>query len=155
MTTPGRTAPKAFLAISCVAALLIAISIPAATAAPGRGTARLQVPSQLDAAHFAEPLVAAGPTTTVEDQELLHAVAAYERRLEPDDFTSLSRFLSAHPQSAWRVALLTNLGLSYLHYGYFSRAARGLGSSLARRQGSDRAQAEGTGRSPNRREGKP
>src|SRR5262249_50734567 len=24
--------------------------------------------------------------------------------------------------SAWRVALLTNLGLSYYHYGYFSRA---------------------------------
>jgi RHS repeat-associated protein len=80
------------------------------------------VPSQLDAAHFAEPLIAAGPTTPAEDQELLQAIAAYERRLASDDFTSLTGFLAAHPQSAWRVALLTNLGLSYLHYGYFSRA---------------------------------
>jgi hypothetical protein len=74
------------------------------------------------AAHFAEPLIATGVTTAAEDQELLQAVRAYEHRAAPDDFTSLTGFLSAHPQSAWRVALLTNLGLSYLHYGYFSRA---------------------------------
>jgi len=78
--------------------------------------------NQLGAAHFAEPLIATGPAQPIEDQELLQAVGAYERRAQPDDFTSLARFLSAHPQSAWRVALLTNLGISYLHYGYFSRA---------------------------------
>ena len=70
MTIPGRAPPKAILAISCLAVLLIAISIPAATAPPGREAARVQVPSQLDAPHFAEPLVAAGPTAAVEEQEL-------------------------------------------------------------------------------------
>jgi hypothetical protein len=67
MTIPGRAPPKAILAISCLAALLIAISIPAATAPPGREAAGVQVPSQLDAAHFAEPLVAAGPTAAIEE----------------------------------------------------------------------------------------
>jgi YD repeat-containing protein len=80
------------------------------------------VAGKLAAAHFPEPLVTTGPTTQAEDRALLRAVAAYERRTNPEDFTSLNRFLSAHPHSGWRAALLTNLGLSYLHYGYFSRA---------------------------------
>jgi hypothetical protein len=66
--------------------------------------------------------VATGPTTQAEDRALLRAVAAYEHRSNPEDFGSLTRFLSVHPHSPWRTALLTDLGLSYLHYGYFSRA---------------------------------
>jgi hypothetical protein len=66
--------------------------------------------------------VAIGPTTQAEDRALLRAVAAYEHRSNPEDFGSLTRFLSVHPHSPWRTALLTDLGLSYLHYGYFSRA---------------------------------
>jgi hypothetical protein len=66
--------------------------------------------------------VAIGPTTQAEDRALLRAVAAHEHRSNPEDFGSLTRFLSVHPHSPWRTALLTDLGLSYLHYGYFSRA---------------------------------
>src|SRR5215831_16518285 len=115
----GRSPASQILrAICCSAALLLGIVMPVA-AGPGVTSPIL---NQLGAAHFAEPLIATGPAQPIEDQELLQAVGAYERRAQPDDFTSLARFLSAHPQSAWRVALLTNLGISYLHYGYFSRA---------------------------------
>ena len=71
---------------------------------------------------FVEPLVATKPTTQKEDRELRRAVALYQRRSNPDDFRSITTYLSAHPNSGWRAALLTNLGLTYLHYGYFSRA---------------------------------
>src|SRR4029077_11649423 len=37
-------------------------------------------------------------------------------------------FLADHPQSGWRVALLTNLGFAYLHNVYFSRAVEAWGS---------------------------
>jgi hypothetical protein len=86
---------------------------------PGTGPS---ITTRLAAAHLAEPLVKTAPTTQGEDRALLQAVAAYEHRTDNDDFTSLTRFLSAHPHSGWRPAVLTNLGLLYLRYGYFSRA---------------------------------
>jgi hypothetical protein len=83
---------------------------------------RMLVAEELAAAHFPEPLVATGPTTAADDRALQRAVAAYEHRVNSEDFRSLTRFLSSHPHSGWWTALLTNLGLNYLHYGYFSRA---------------------------------
>ena len=32
----------------------------------------------------------------------------------------LQEFLDNHPHPGWRIALLTNLGLSYFNYGYFA-----------------------------------
>jgi YD repeat-containing protein len=78
--------------------------------------------ARFQAAHFAEPLVPIGPTSASEDNALADAVAAYERRVRADDVSSLIAFLVAHPKSGWVSALQTNIGLSYLHYGYFSRA---------------------------------
>ena len=80
------------------------------------------VQARLAAGHFAEPLVATGPTYPAEDEALARAVAVYEKRARPDDFSSLTGFLRAYPSSAWRAAVLTDLGIDYLHYGYFSRA---------------------------------
>src|SRR5579859_5018086 len=74
------------------------------------------------AARFEEPLLATGPTSPEEDAALLGAIEAHERRASVDDFAALNAFLSDYPRSAWRIALLTNLGLSYYHYGYFSKA---------------------------------
>jgi RHS repeat-associated protein len=74
------------------------------------------------AAHGAEPLVATAPTTFAEDLALAKALKAYEQRANQDDFSSLTAFLSEYPHSGWAPALLTNLGLSYLHNGYFSGA---------------------------------
>ena len=109
----ARTQPAWLAILVWVAALVL---VPAACLAAG------DVSAVLRSAHFAEPLVATGPTTAADDQALAEAVAAYERRSRPDDLEALTGFLSAHPESGWAPALLTNLGLSYLHDGYFTRA---------------------------------
>jgi len=66
--------------------------------------------------------VATGPTTAEEDAALSKAISAHERRPKLDDFSALTEFLAAHPNSAWTTALQTNLGLQYLHYGHFTKA---------------------------------
>ena len=77
---------------------------------------------RLGRTQFEEPLVATGTTSAKEDEALLRALESYKQRATPDDFTAVNVFLSDYPKSGWRVALLTNLGLSYYHYGYFSKA---------------------------------
>lgn len=72
--------------------------------------------------HFAEPLIATGSHTGREDKELTKALEAFQNRSREDDFSAISSFLKEHPKSAWRVGLLTNLGLLNYHYGYFSQA---------------------------------
>ena len=81
-----------------------------------------QLSAAMRSAHFAEPLVATGPTTVVEDAALSRALSLYAQRQSPEDFSALTAFLADQPKSGWSSALYTNLGLSYLHYGYFSRA---------------------------------
>ena len=73
---------------------------------------------------FEEPLVATAPTSAQEDRELARSIEAYRTRTSPDDTTALTAFVSGHPGSPWRLALLTNIGLSDYHYGYFSRAIK-------------------------------
>ena len=68
------------------------------------------------------PSSQAHATTPDEDRALAEAIAAYGQPAAPDDLEVFQRFLTRYPQSGWRVALLTNLGLAYYHYGYFSRA---------------------------------
>jgi RHS repeat-associated protein len=85
-------------------------------------TPAAKVTEAIQAAHFPEPLVATAPTTPTEDEALLQALAGYNQRATPEDVSAITSFLSVHPHSGWATALLTNLGLSYLHYGYFSRA---------------------------------
>jgi RHS repeat-associated protein len=98
--------------------LCVLASIGGAHAAEDDGDLRLT----LRTAHFAEPLVATGPTTKDVDEALARAVSTYAQRKRPDDFSSLTEFLARHPRTGWTTALYANLGLSYLHYGYFSRA---------------------------------
>ena len=71
---------------------------------------------------FAEPLIPTKATSNAEDAALIDAISAYRGRKAPDDFSALITFLNNHPQSGWTAGLRTNLGLAYLHYGYFSRA---------------------------------
>jgi len=71
---------------------------------------------------FAERLIPTGPSQPADDADLAAALATYARQAQPDDLGALEAFLATHPASPWRVALLTNLGLTYYHYGYFSRA---------------------------------
>jgi RHS repeat-associated protein len=76
----------------------------------------------INARIFEEPLIATRDSSPAEDEALQVAIAAYEKRHMPDDFTELELYVSHNPESPWRVALLTDLGLAYYHYGYFSKA---------------------------------
>jgi RHS repeat-associated protein len=112
-------------AFSEMAALLAlaAILAPAFGAPqPASEKARTPVAARLAALHLPEPLVATGPTSPAEDAGLLVAARRYQDRANSDDYSALTGFLAAYPRSAWRVAVLTNLGISYRHNGYFSRA---------------------------------
>lgn len=73
-------------------------------------------------AHFAEPLIAMAPTAPAEDKALARALAHFDARRKPEDFSALTGFLARYPRSPWRVALLVNLGLEWKHYGFLSRA---------------------------------
>ncbi len=73
-----------------------------------------------------EPFVATGATTADEDAALHALLDQYQRSASapdgPRDLAAFERFLQDHPQSAWRMAVLTNLGLIHYREGYFSRA---------------------------------
>ena len=113
----------ALLRLSGLVILLLSIPLAdTARAAVGQAAAQAATVAGLAGAHLPEPLVATGPTSTAEDEALLRAVEIWGGRPNPDDFSALTGFLTTHPRSAWRVAVLTNLGIVYRHYGYFSRA---------------------------------
>lgn len=72
---------------------------------------------------FTEPLVpVGGEPTSAENAALATALLQFSQRTSPDDFTGLTDFLTRHPKSAWRAALLTGLGLEYYNTAYYSRA---------------------------------
>jgi RHS repeat-associated protein len=81
---------------------------------------------KLTASQFSEPFLATGPTTPREDEALSRTVERYRSRQVEDDFGSLTGYLADFPRSGWRVAILTNLGLSYYHDGYFAEAINAL-----------------------------
>jgi YD repeat-containing protein len=118
MKTPARSA---FVGALVGLAALLLLDVGSARAESDTFTT-VSAAETIHAAHLAEPLVRAAPTTPEDDLALARAVAAYERRAQPGDVASLTVFLSDHPQTGWAPAVLTNLGLLYLHEGYFSRA---------------------------------
>jgi len=72
---------------------------------------------------FEEPLVPVGGKTTATDNAALgQALVAFSKRTERDDFSALESFLTAHPTTPWRMALLTNLGWSYRQTGWYSKS---------------------------------
>src|SRR5437899_110387 len=83
-------------------------------ALPGRPQT---VVAAISSAQFEEPLVATIPTSRTEDEALVKALQAYKGQTSPDDFRVFHALLAEYPDSGWRVALLTNLGLAYYHYG--------------------------------------
>jgi|APLak6261658528_1056013.scaffolds.fasta_scaffold00207_1 RHS repeat-associated protein len=76
----------------------------------------------LSAVQFAEPLLATSSTGADEDAALLAAIQQYQARTSEDDYQALIHFLATYPNSGWRVALQTNLGISYYQAGRFSKA---------------------------------
>jgi RHS repeat-associated protein len=85
---------------------------------------------------FEEPLVPIGAEPgPAENAALVAALLAYANRSSPDDVSSLTGFLDAHPRSAWNAALLTNLGLEFYNTGYYSRALEAWNRAWALAQG--------------------
>lgn len=114
------------LSLSLAAAVgtfaLLVLSSPGMAQPVGVALSSTEVAAAVRSAHLAEPLFATAPTGSEEDGALVKALADYQKRAKADDVSSLTAFLARYPHSGWAPALLTNLGLSYLHYGYFSRA---------------------------------
>ena len=72
---------------------------------------------------FEEPLVPIGEEPTpAENTALTAALNDYSKRTSPDDFSSLTDFINTHPNSPWRAALLTDLGLEYYNSAHYSLA---------------------------------
>jgi RHS repeat-associated protein len=72
---------------------------------------------------FQEPLVpVGGEPSTAENADLAAALRGYAHRNGPDDFASLTQFLEKHPDTPWRTALLTDLGLEYYNTAHYSLA---------------------------------
>jgi RHS repeat-associated protein len=138
----GRQAPRLspLLRAWGLAAILACAAGAIASAFAAAGPSPDPARAQLAALHLPEPLVATGSTSAAEDAALLAAATHYRHRADPDDFSALTGFLSVYPHSAWRVAVLTNLGIDYRHYGYFSRALAAW--SAAWRDGRDAADRE-------------
>ncbi len=113
----GLSARAALLGRSFLSGVVLsglAMAVPALAAVPAADVTQ--------AAHFEEPLVPSAATSDAENAALLRALEAYRVQAAKDDFAPLTAFLTAYPKSAWRIALLADMGLLDYHYGYFSRA---------------------------------
>jgi RHS repeat-associated protein len=105
--------------LSGLALCCLSLVSPAAHAG---ATADVPAAAVTQAAHFEEPLLPSAATTGEENAALLQALDAYKTQPAKDDFSAFETFLDTHPKSAWRIALLADMGLLDYHYGYFSRA---------------------------------
>ncbi len=104
--------------------LPVGILLVAVSTADSPLTQSQPAPTDADIFHcraFAEPLVPIGGETTAEENAALHAVV--ERiRDGKGDHDDVLNFLDRFPSSAWRVALLINLGIEYRRTCWFSKA---------------------------------
>jgi len=86
-------------------------------------SAKPSVEEMFRARVFEEPLVPIGGEPSAEENAALAtALIGYSKRSGPDDFSSFTGFLEKHPQSPWRAALLTCLGLEYYNTAHYSLA---------------------------------
>jgi len=120
MTTQQSAFGVKVLTIATLGLLLCATSSIQARTATGASEAN-NAARTISSAHFAEPLVRTSPTTATEDAALAEAIETHQQGTS-GNFRALTVFLSKYPRSGWAAALHANMGLSYLHDGYFSQA---------------------------------
>lgn len=85
---------------------------------------------------FEDPLVpVSGVPSTDENQALARAIERYHTAGRTEVVEPFTSFLEAHPDSPWRASLEANLGMTYSHGGYFTRALKVWDDALARTQG--------------------
>jgi len=63
-----------------------------------------------------------GTASADEKAALLAAIDQYWAGQDREDFTPLEKFLTQYPNTAYKAAMLINLGYLAYHYGYYSRA---------------------------------
>ena len=71
---------------------------------------------------FEEPLVPEHPGSSAENKALGEAANAYIGAKTREDLSAFERFLGRHPQTVWKVSLLTNMAIVARRTGYFTRA---------------------------------
>jgi RHS repeat-associated protein len=72
---------------------------------------------------FVDPLEPVGGEPSPSDNAALaDALRGYAQRRGPDDFSSLTAFLQAHPRSPWAASVLTGLGTEYYNTAHYSLA---------------------------------
>jgi RHS repeat-associated protein len=92
---------------------------------------------------FDEPLVPiGGEPTQPENADLAAALLGYAQRRSADDFSSLTSFLDQHPDSVWRAALLTGLGMEYYNTAHYSLALEAWKGAWAAGQNATTAQGK-------------
>ena len=81
---------------------------------------------------FPEPLIPVGDKVSKRENAALgKALKAYKSRTQLDDISSITGFLAEYPQSRWRAALQTNLGIVRRKAGYFTEALERLEDAWA------------------------
>jgi tetratricopeptide (TPR) repeat protein len=68
------------------------------------------------------PVPVGDAPSTEENQSFAAALQQFAERVDQEDVRALTDYLAAHPQSPWRIALLTNLGLIHYNASRFSQA---------------------------------
>lgn len=121
---------------------ILAASPASAAPSPGPLAASTSAMDVIDRAALAEPFVRTVATTSDENQALADALGKYRNRASSDDFSALTGFLASNPGSGWSAAVWTNLGLAYLHSGYFSRALDAWGQAWKLGKGAQAPEAK-------------
>lgn len=79
-----------------------------------------------------EPLVPIGTPTVADTAALVEALKAVKLATNPQDYSPLVEWAEQHPESAWYVAVVTNLGIVEYKSGYFSRSLERLTGAWSR-----------------------
>ncbi|MGX5805916.1 RHS repeat-associated core domain-containing protein [Bradyrhizobium sp. Arg314] len=108
----------AAVAVSVLLAIPIGASTVSAATVPGPAS----ISAAISSARLPEALVATSPTNVLDDEALAQALTEYRQKSDPSRLSGLEDFVAKHPSSPWAAGIWTNLGLAYLHEGYFSRA---------------------------------
>ena len=71
---------------------------------------------------FPQTLVPVGVPSIEENKGLANSLRSFAGRQDPEDYSALTGFLDNFPNSAWKPAILVNLGVMWRQTGYFSKA---------------------------------
>ncbi|EJB01774.1 RHS repeat-associated core domain protein [Rhizobium leguminosarum bv. trifolii WSM597] len=107
----------------CLSASIIGVGLAmAAPIAPDNKTSFGPVNELFNVVGLPEPLVTTGSVSQSESNALREAVTSFAQDPNLSKNNKLAEYLDRFPQSNWAPAINVNLGLLYLHDGYFSRA---------------------------------